>query len=225
MVANESGLKKIRGRAVVVGLTGAAGAGKTTALKMFQKLGAVTFSADEFVHELYKRPDVKDLLRQKFGPDIFGPDGEVDRKKLLRKASQQPDGLQWLENFVSPQVAQERIRLMETTPPGSVVVIESPLLIEGGFQRGYDLVVTIEAPFGVRQKRLAPRFDDKSMAVLEKRRLTTGQRIAAADMHFINDAGLEELEYFVRSVYEQALRMAGAEGAGEETQEKSGSPS
>lgn len=210
MMASGSGLKEIRDRAVIVGLTGGIGAGKSTALQMFKELGAQVFSADDYVHELYRRQDVKDMLRQKFGEDIFGADGEIDRKRLLRKVSQQPDGLKWLENFVSPQIAQERIRLMETSPPGTVVVIESPLLIEGGFQRGYDLVVTIEAPFGVRQKRLASRFDDKTMQVLEKRRLTTGQRIAAADMHFTNDAGLSELRYFVRMVYDRALTMAGA---------------
>lgn len=213
MMASESGLKEIRDRAVIVGLTGGIGAGKSTALRMFQELGAEIFSADDFVHELYLKPDVKAMVSQKFGDDIFDVNGEIDRKRLLRKASQSPDGLKWLENFVSPQVAQERIRLMETTPPGSVVVIESPLLIEGGFQRGYDLVVTIEAPFGVRQKRLAQRFDDKAMQVLEKRRLTTGQRIAAADMHFTNDAGLNELHYFVRMVYDRARTMAGVKSS------------
>ena len=210
MMQSESGLKEIRDRAVIVGITGGIGAGKSTALRMFEELGAQIFSADDFVHELYRRPDVKDMLAQKFGQDIFGVDGDIDRKRLLRKVSQQPDGLKWLEGFVSPQVTQERVRLMETSPSGTVVVIESPLLIEGGFQRGYDLVVTIEAPFGVRQKRLATRFDDKTMQVLEKRRLTTGQRIAAADMHFTNDAGVPELHYFVRMVYDRALTMAGA---------------
>ncbi|NLE75086.1 MAG: dephospho-CoA kinase [Actinobacteria bacterium] len=213
MMTSGSGLKEIRERAVVVGLTGGIGAGKTTALGMFQELGAETFSADEFVHELYRRPDVKEMLAHKFGDEIFNVDGEIDRKRLLRKAGQFPDGLKWLENLVSPLITQERIRLMETTPAGSVVVIESPLLIEGGFQRGYDLVVTIEAPFGVRQKRLSQRFDDKAMQVLEKRRLTTGQRIASADMHFTNDAGLNELRYFVRMVYDRALTMAGAKSS------------
>lgn len=206
---NESGLKEIRGRAVVVGLTGGIGAGKTTVLKMLGELGAQTFSADDFVHELYRKPDIMQMLKQRFGPEIIGVDGEVDRRILLRKVGQQPDGLKWLESVVNPQVTAERIRLMETAPPGTVVAIESPLLIEGGFQRGYDLVVTIEAPFGVRQKRLAARYDDKSMQVLEKRRLTTGQRIAAADMHFNNDAGVAELQYFARMVYERALAMAG----------------
>lgn len=208
-MANESGLKEIRDRAVVVGLTGGIGAGKSTALEMFAQLGAQVFSADDFVHELYRKPEAKQMLRQRFGADIIGADGEVDRRALLRKVSQQQDGLKWLESFVNPQVTAERVRLTETAPTGSVVVIESPLLIEGGFQRGYDLVVTIEAPFGVRQKRLASRYDDKTMQVLEKRRLTTGQRIAAADMHFTNDASLSELRYFVKMVYERALAMAG----------------
>ncbi|NLG67890.1 MAG: dephospho-CoA kinase [Actinobacteria bacterium] len=213
MMANGSGLKEIRERAVIVGLTGGIGAGKSTALRMFQEMGAEVFSADDFVHELYRRPDIKDMVSHKFGDDIFDVNGEIDRRRLLRKAGQYPDGLKWLENLVSPLIAQERVRLMDTSPPGTVVVIESPLLIEGGFQRGYDLVVTIEAPFGVRQKRMSQRFDDKAMQVLEKRRLTTGQRIAAADMHFTNDAGLNELRFFVRMVYDRALTMAGAKTA------------
>lgn len=206
---NESGLKEIRGRAVVVGITGGIGAGKSTVLKMLGELGAQTFSADEFVHELYRRPDIKQMLKQRFGADIIGVDGEVDRRVLLRKVGQQPDGLKWLESVVNPQITAERVRLTETAPAGTVVAIESPLLLEGGFQRGYDLIVTIEAPFGVRQKRMASRYDDKSMQVLEKRRLTTGQRIAAADMHFNNDAGIAELQYFTRMVYERARAMAG----------------
>jgi dephospho-CoA kinase len=210
---SDSALKKeegpvIRDRAVVVGLTGGTAAGKSTALRMFEELGASSFSADLYVHELYRRPDVKQALRNHFGPYIFGPDGEIDRKLLRQRVVKDRKDLIWLENFVNPQVAQERMRRMQTTPPGTVLVCEVPLLVEGGFQSRYDLVVTVEAPFGVRLQRSTGKFDEATMMGLERRRVTSGQRIAAADMHYINDAGMEELRYFVQSVYNRARAMA-----------------
>jgi dephospho-CoA kinase len=207
-VAQQAEPAVIRDRAVVVGLTGGTAAGKSTALHMFEELGSATFSADEYVHELYRRPDVKQALRSHFGPYIFGPDGEVDRKLLRQRVVKDRKDLIWLENFVNPQVAQERMRRMQTSPPGTVLVCEVPLLVEGGFQGRYDLVVTIEAPFGVRLQRSAGKFDEATMMGLERRRVTSGQRIAAADMHYINDAGIEELRYFVQSVYNRAKAMA-----------------
>ena len=41
-----------------VGLTGAMGAGKSSALDALARLGAATLSTDRVVHDLYERPDV-----------------------------------------------------------------------------------------------------------------------------------------------------------------------
>ena len=199
------------GRGIVVGLTGGIAAGKTTALRMFAEIGADTFSADEYVHELYRRPDIKDILRKRFGPDIIGLDKGVDRRILLKKVTKDPDSLRWLENFVIPKISEERVRRMNNVGESNVLVCESPLLVEGGFQSRFDLVVTVEAPFGVRQQRSMARLDEPTLLSLEKRRATVGQRIAAADYSYTNDAGLPEMKAFVRMVWERAKAMARGE--------------
>jgi dephospho-CoA kinase len=200
-----------KARGIVVGLTGGIAAGKTTALRMFAETGADTFSADEYVHDLYRLPEIKEMLRKRFGPDIFGSDKEVDRRILLKKVTKDPDALRWLENFVIPKVSEERIRRMNTVGEGRVLVCESPLLVEGGFQSRFDLVVTVEAPFGVRQQRSMARLDEPTLLSLEKRRATVGQRIAAADYSYTNDAGLPEMKAFVRMVWERAQAMSRGE--------------
>jgi dephospho-CoA kinase len=210
MVDEQEGLEP-KARGIVVGLTGGIAAGKTTALRAFADLGAETYSADEYVHELYAKSEIKEVLRKRFGPDIFGPDKEVDRRVLLKKVTKDPDSLRWLENFVIPKVSDERVRRMNSVGPGRVLVCESPLLVEGGFQSRFDLVVTVEAPFGVRQQRSMARLDEPTLLSLEKRRATVGQRIAAADYSYTNDAGLPEMKAFVRMVYERALAMARGE--------------
>jgi dephospho-CoA kinase len=210
MVDEQQG-REPEARGIVVGLTGGIAAGKSTALRMFAELGAETYSADEYVHELYRKPEIKEVLRKRFGPDIFGPDKEVDRRLLLKKVSKDPEALRWLENFVIPKVAEERMRRMNNVGAGHVLVCESPLLVEGGFQSRFDLVVTVEAPFGVRQQRSLSRLDEPTLLSLEKRRATVGQRIAAADYSYTNDAGLAEMKEFVRMVYDRALAMARGE--------------
>ncbi len=57
------------------------------------------------------------MVSHKFGDDIFDVNGEIDRRRSLRKAGQYPDGLKWLANLVSPLIAQERVRLMDTSTP------------------------------------------------------------------------------------------------------------
>jgi dephospho-CoA kinase len=210
-MADEQEGQEPKARGIVVGLTGGIAAGKSTALRMFAELGAETYSADEYVHELYGKPEIKDVLRKRFGPDIFGPDKAVDRRVLLKKVTKDPESLRWLENFVIPKVSEERIRRMDNVGSGQVLVCESPLLVEGGFQSRFDLVVTIEAPFGVRQQRSMARLDEPTLLSLEKRRATVGQRIAAADYSYTNDAGLPEMKAFVRMVYERAQAMARGE--------------
>jgi dephospho-CoA kinase len=213
-MVDEHGGPDPKARGVVVGLTGGIAAGKSTALRMFAELGADTYSADEYVHELYRKPEIKQVLQRKFGHDIFGPDKEVDRRILLKHAVKDPDSLRWLENFVIPKVSEERVRRMQSVGVGRVLVCESPLLVEGGFQNRFDLVVTIEAPLGVRQQRSSARFDEPTLFSLEKRRATVGQRIAASDYSYTNDAGLPEMRAFVRMVYEKALAVAHGEAEG-----------
>ncbi|HEC96932.1 MAG TPA: dephospho-CoA kinase, partial [Nitrospirae bacterium] len=69
---------------MLVGLTGGFGCGKSTVLKLFEKLGATVLSADSIVHDLLKRAEVRGPITEMFGPNILVK-GEIDRKKLSKK--------------------------------------------------------------------------------------------------------------------------------------------
>ena len=64
---------------MILGLTGAIGSGKSTALAMFARLGARTNDADRICHRFYeeKNPALIDPLRQRWGERIFAADGSV----------------------------------------------------------------------------------------------------------------------------------------------------
>ena len=67
---------------LVIGLVGDVCAGKSAAAAAFRKRGAVVLEADQLVHALYERADVKREVRRLMGPSVFDARGKVDRRKL-----------------------------------------------------------------------------------------------------------------------------------------------
>src|SRR5688572_22028076 len=92
---------------VVVGLTGGIGAGKTTALGLFQEAGALTLSADQIVHDLYAQPRVVKKVAEHFGSQVLDEQGSVDRVALARRVRRRRGELRWLEQLTHPLVAKE----------------------------------------------------------------------------------------------------------------------
>lgn len=193
------------GRTVVaVGLTGSIGAGKSTALSMFEECGAVVLSADQLVHQLYERPDVVALMAEHFGSGVLGAGERVGRGRLAEAVKGRPEELHWLEELTHPRVAEEVARLLKEAPEGSVVVCEIPLLFESEMEGLFDLVVTVEAAEETRRLRSVHDFGLEQFGELEGLQVSREQRMAEADLCFVNDGGFETLREFVREAYATA---------------------
>ncbi len=145
-------------KVVAIGLTGGIGAGKSTALALFSDCGALAFSADQVVHELYARSEVVSLVAEHFGRPVLSAQGTIDRLRLAEAVRGNREDLRWLEQIVHPLVGQEIADRVETAAPGTIVVCEVPLLFETGFERLFDLVVTMEAPADIRRQRSIHKF-------------------------------------------------------------------
>jgi dephospho-CoA kinase len=204
------------GRAVVaIGLTGSIGAGKTTALSLFQESGALVFSADKIVHELYEQREVAAEIAAHFGPQLLSPTGTVDRKVLAAEVQGRPKELLWLEDLIHPLVAKEIGRRVGETPEGKVVVCEVPLLFGSGYEALFDLIVTVEAGSEIRRRRSVQQFDLHQFTELEALQLSREERMAKSDLVFVNDGNLDQLREFVRSTYETARGLLETGHAGE----------
>jgi dephospho-CoA kinase len=192
---------------VTVGLTGGIGAGKSTALAIFGELGAITMSADQLVHELYARPFVATEVEARFGSSVLDPHGRVDTRLLAEAVRGRRRDLRWLEKLTHPLVAEEIERRIGDAPAGTVVVCEVPLLFESGFERLFDLVVTIEAGGETRRRRSTHGFDVDMFSELEALQASSERRVAGSDLSFFNDGDREELWHFVQEAYGRALGM------------------
>ncbi len=184
---------------IAVAITGGIGAGKSEALAAFGRHGAATVSADEIVHELLRRDEVKAAVVERLGHGVVGPDGMLDRKAIATVVFNDREALAWLEALLHPLVSAEylvwRELLAQLPQPPKVCVTEVPLLYESGGEGRFDKVVAISAPRKLRQARSLVATDDR-----EQRLLPDAEKLKRADFAYVNTGSLEELDAFVGSV-------------------------
>ncbi len=187
-------------RPLAVAITGGIGAGKTEALRSFERHGAATVSSDEIVHHLLATdPDVKEALVERLGADILGADGAPDRERIAVRVFKDRDALDVLEKLLHPLVSREyltwREQLAALPDPPKVCVTEVPLLYEVGGETRFDKVVVITAPSKLREARRGGRRDDRESRLLDDR-----EKAKRADFVYVNTGTQEELDAWVAGV-------------------------
>jgi dephospho-CoA kinase len=187
---------------VAVAVTGGIGAGKTEALRAFERHGAAVASSDEIVHRLLRDDDeVKRAVVERFGPGVLDGSGAVDRTALGRVVFADRAELEWLEGLLHPRVVREyaawREELGRRPDPPRAAVVEVPLLYETGGETRFDKVVVITAPREVRASRTAVAD------AREERLLPDQEKVRRADFAYVNDGSLADLDRFVADVLDR----------------------
>jgi len=155
----------------LIGLTGGAGSGKSTAAEMFRELGAAVIDADEASHAVYapQTPGFDAVVRE-FGPE-YVRGGQVDRARLGELVFHDDDARRRLNAIVHPLVREWMAeRTAEADRDGAEVVIHDvPLLFENGLEGLYSNVVLVYAPERVQIKRLVEGrgiSEDRARAII-----------------------------------------------------------
>lgn len=145
----------------IVGLVGLIGAGKTTVARRLEAHGAEVINADELAHQAFADSEVRQQLLRQFGAGIFAADGTVQRKLLaglvFGATPDRIDNLAALEAIVHPWVRAAIERRLAFGSPTGVVVLDVPLLAQGGWHARCDRLIHIECDDSVRHARLAAR--------------------------------------------------------------------
>jgi dephospho-CoA kinase len=146
---------------IVAGLTGGIGTGKSTVAAVFAEAGAVIIDADEIARDVVAkgRPAWCRIVAH-FGRDVLLPDGDIDRKKLGAIIFNDARQKTHLDCIVHPHVmaeTEQQLIEIERVQPQAVVILDVPLLIEAGMDRGLDEVIVVYSPEAVQLKRLMRR--------------------------------------------------------------------
>jgi dephospho-CoA kinase len=185
-------------------VTGGIGSGKSEVTRLFDELGAVVIDADVLAREVVAAgtPGLAEIVRT-FGPDLVGPDGELDRPAMGRRVFADPTARTQLEAIIHPRVRQRGGEIEAAAPEDAVVVHDIPLLVETGQADRFDAVVVVDVPVEVQVERLAGRGmaeDDARSRI--RAQATREERLAVADYVIDNTGTREDLRPQVAEVFD-----------------------
>lgn len=193
----------------LIGLTGGMGAGKSTALKALERLGAAVQSTDAVVHELYEGARLRDAVLARWGEEVVGPDGKIDRAAVARRAFADEEGRAWLEATIWPMVGERMAVWLEQTralrPAPRATVVEVPLLFEAGMEGSYDATIAVVASEQLREQRAASRGHALTQE-RAARQLTQEEKAQRATYVVQNDGTEEDLERELSGVLDKLGR-------------------
>lgn len=157
--AAPSGMSKAIPSRPVIGLIGGIGSGKSLVSQMLQELGCRGIDADVVGHSLLRRPEIVKALTARFGGDIVGADGAIDRGVLAERAFVDARSLASLDEVMHPPLRAElsrQIDLFRADDRTSVpIVVDAALLLETDWHELCDIVVFVDAGEDCRRRRVA----------------------------------------------------------------------
>ncbi len=183
----------------LVALTGGIGSGKSSVSERLKARGAVIIDADEVVKDLQRpgRP-VFVAMHERWGDRILAEDGTLDRGEVASIVFGDSDELKALNKMVHPAVRSEMHDQADAlSDVEGVVVLDIPLLVEGGDdRRGASAVIVVDLPPDVAIDRLM-EFRGFERADAEARiaaQATREDRLAMADFVIDNSGDIPELD-------------------------------
>jgi len=182
----------------IIGLTGGVASGKSAIEKAFLARGVFVADADLIAREIVEpgQPALAEVVAR-FGPEVLGADGRLDRAALRVRIFHDDDARRALEAILHPRIRAELLdQCQAALGPYAVAMI--PLLAEGGGRTHYpwlDRILVVDVPQATQKSRLMQR--DGIDAALADRMIaaqaTRAQRLAIADDIVVNDGHPDHL--------------------------------
>lgn len=192
-------------KAIIVGLTGQTGAGKSVVAEELKKYGYGVVDADSVAHLVTEKGSpILPRLSENFGPDIIKEDGTLDRELLALRAFSNPAYTKMLNDITHPEIC----RLILKKVNGlffngyEAAIIDAPQLFESKLSYDCNYIISVVASDEIRLNRIIER-DELSPEEARNRmsaQLSEDYFRQNSDYIIENDGSLDELRKQVRSV-------------------------
>ena len=182
----------------IIGVIGGVASGKSTVARLFERLGAGVLDADRAGHEALRLTQVEAAAKKRWGNEIFGPDGRIDRAKLARRVfapgtAGHKERL-YLEQLTHPEIARLLHRQADEMAVAgtAAAVLDAPLLCEAGWDDVCEKIVFVDAPREVRLERALKRgWTTEDFTARENAQKSLQQKRKNADVIIDNSASPE----------------------------------
>jgi len=198
----------------VIGIVGGVGAGKSTAAAEFGRLGCAVIDADAIGHRLLEDPAVRGRIVRRWGREVLGAAGRVNRKALGRLVFGDPRELAALNRILHRLIRRHmrgRIAAERGKAAAAAVVVDAALLLEAGWDDLCTHLVFVSSAAKVRAARAGRwrgwsrslwRQREKSQIPLDKKRQRCHHILS-------NSSSVSHLYTQVRRVFHQIVPNAG----------------
>jgi dephospho-CoA kinase len=193
-----------------VGVTGGIGSGKSTVSAALRQaleaagLPVVVVDADAIARQVVEPgAPALDAIAERFGPEVLDAEGRLDRARLADLVFGDDEARAALTAVTHPAISAEMMRQVQATPADGVCLLDVPLLVEdrSRAERGYHVVVVVEAPAEVRLERLVARgLRREDAAARMGAQASDEERRALADHVLDNGGGVDELARAVEAL-------------------------
>lgn len=194
-----------------VALTGGVASGKSTVAKLFQTLGAGLIDTDDIARAVVA-PGSEALseIATRFGPEVIGPDGALDRARLRDQVFRDARARADLEAITHPRIRAEVARRSRAARE-PYVLVAVPLLAETGTAKDYDRVLVVDSAPDMQRLRLMQRdgIDDAAAARMLAAQASREARLTIADDVIVNDGDIAHLARDAELLHKAYLRRAG----------------
>jgi dephospho-CoA kinase len=191
-------------KGMVIGLTGGIASGKSSVAKILKDMGIFVIDADEVARQVVEpgKPAWREIVDY-FGPAVLHEDGSVNRAKLAKIIFGEPQARQRLNQITHPQIRSVITKQMEEAMLShDLVVLEIPLLIEGGIAYPVDEIWVVCTEESNQVQRLQKRNGLTETEAMERihAQMPLQEKVALADRVIHNNGTAVELERQVRSL-------------------------
>ena len=194
----------------VIGIIGGIASGKSQVTTMLAEMGARIISADSIAHDVLRLPDIIESLVKAFGHGILTDASmdtstgvrTIDRKKLgaIVFGSNEATLTQrkMLESIVHPrirQIARSQLELVKLQADCYYIVLDAPLLVEGGWLPYCDRIIYVDTPNEVRLQRAKARgWSELEWQNRESAQLSLDQKRKCSTDVLPNKSSLDQLK-------------------------------
>jgi dephospho-CoA kinase len=200
----------------LIGLLGGVASGKSTVAELFRQLGAEVLDADRIGHEVLRMPAVRAAVGGRWGKDVIGSDGEVDRPALAKIVfAPAPDGpreLAELERITHPEIRRRlKAEIDEMARRGTIVaILDAPVMLKAGWNELCNALVFVDSPADQRLARAVARgWSPAEFARREASQEPVEEKRRLADFVLDNSHDVSYIQSQVERCWQRLLTSSG----------------